>query len=76
MFLPVRPELSHRGKDNAPNPKRTSGVCDAGQLRARRQIKDVVSDGRGEGDRALMRPGCMCGRGVGWGVCVCVCVCV
>ena len=57
-----------------PNPKGTSGVCDAGQLTGRRQTKDVVSDGQEEGDRALMRPGCVCGRGWGGGgVCACVC---
>ena len=47
MFLPVSPELGHRGEDDAPNPKCISGVCDAGQLRGRRQTKDVVSDGVG-----------------------------
>lgn len=70
----MSPELGHRGEDDAPNPKCISGVCDAGQLRGRRQTKDVVSDRGGEGDRqktwALMRPGCVCGG------CVYVCVCV
>lgn len=43
----MSPELGHRGEDDAPNPKCISGVCDAGQLRGRRQTKDVVSDGVG-----------------------------